>query len=282
MEPVCVAGVSWATNSSNRAAVIIEDGGTREGPSGVPARRARVAAVVSPLDDAEVVRLCTDGSQAVVAVDVPFGWPKQFARFAQGWSPIIRRDRQPPDLDGFCRRTTELVVKNEVGKQPLSISSEKIALSARSWMELVHASDLYGRVDVGIGLTGQGTHPTIIEAYPAAAAAAFSSAWNLEDLAKAYRKHADARRGFVAAVLDGLGIEAGAGGDGMLDGIVGEDREPNKADAFLAAATAFIYLGRIAGWDVRRPGDSEKEDTPKEGWIFFPIRAGDAGPPPGA
>jgi hypothetical protein len=121
---------------------------------------ARVAQLAVRLDDEAIVGLIVALAPVKVAIDAPFGWPVPFVRAISEftemgtWSAGDERRR-------LLLRATDLVVRQETGINPLSVSSNLLAICA---MRCAHLLSLLsgGPVD----RTGAGQ---LIEVYPAAA-----------------------------------------------------------------------------------------------------------------
>jgi predicted nuclease with RNAse H fold len=96
-----------------------------------------------------------------VAVDAPFGWPVPFIGALSEWTTSgtwpARSDRRP-----LLFRTTDLAVKHETGTDPLSVSSNLLAICAMRCAELLVQLGGSG----GLDRTGAGL---VVEVYPAAA-----------------------------------------------------------------------------------------------------------------
>jgi predicted nuclease with RNAse H fold len=95
------------------------------------------------------------------AIDSPFGWPSAFvsavADFAHLATWPVGCDRRT-----LLLRATDFVVKEETGREPLSVSSDRIAVCAMRCAELLtRLSRDYAIERAGTGL--------VVEAYPAAA-----------------------------------------------------------------------------------------------------------------
>jgi predicted RNase H-like nuclease len=73
-----VVGIDWATEPKNRAlvALAVQDGG-----------RAVVETVAPSISNEDAVSECTAAENAIVAVDIPFGWPIRFSEFISRWRP---------------------------------------------------------------------------------------------------------------------------------------------------------------------------------------------------
>ena len=70
-----VVGIDWATAPKNRALVRLSASG-----AGVV-----VMTVEDRVPDARVREICVDPAIRAVAIDAPFGWPKDFSRFVSLW-----------------------------------------------------------------------------------------------------------------------------------------------------------------------------------------------------
>lgn len=265
MAPVRVAGIDWATEAKKRALVgLVTDGGALV-----------VEKVLSPLTDAEIRRALGDDGLEVVAVDTPFGWPRGFVQFVQGWA-AAGATATPPDSKAFRYRTTDLVVWKELGKQPLPVSSDRIALTTRSWTEFVVSQNLSGRIVAGGGRLPKTAGASVIEVYPGASLIAFAQGASGKErrlVTDGYKADQAIRRTLLAGLFEQFVLTDTK----QIDAIAGAtDEESDRTDAFLAALTAIAYLGKLPNWDVRRPRQNEDEDAKTEGWIFFPVKSGDA------
>ncbi len=251
-----VVGIDWATEPKNRALVELYFDTLR--------RRIIIAQVTSPLSDDWVVRATRERALSVVAVDVPFGWPQSFVQFVGAWSPGDRtQDRQLPPREDFSYRTTDLVVQKTVGKWPLSVSSDRIALGAFAWAKLVERNGLHEQVDWGVGRAGQ-SGPTIIEVYPAATLAAWVKASDL--VIDGYKKDQQVRTTLLGCLFERFNVDCSAD-DATKLASTGKDSD--KTDAFIAALTALAYANEM-GLSVSRPLPEQIDTARREGWIFFP------------
>ena len=238
-----VLGIDWATKPANRAAVELAG--------------RRIVNVVHPFTDEDAIAALNREDVDVIAVDTPLGWPAGFSQFVEGWS-ATEGGAPPPEGSAFSMRLTDLVVRQEVGKVPLSVSSDRIALCARSWVEVFVRAGAAGRVDAG--QTPTPARP-VIEVYPAAALAQFDVAPD------GYKKAKVARRALLSKVLRRFALDDG----GHLPALVGsKDDDAHVADALLAGLSGLAWGGALKGWGVRRPKAGERAAAAREGWIFFP------------
>jgi len=256
---ILAAGINWATEDEHRAMVVLGGCGGR----------ACLRKIRSPLTKEDVRGVCSDSKYSVVGVDVPFGWPKQFSDFVQPWSPAGSGGEAVPESDVFRFRKTDLIVRDELRKHPLSISSDRIALSARLWAEIVLKNNLGPHIDTR-GLPAASS-PTVIEVYPAATLRAFADQVN----DKHYKREKDARVCLIKALVRDFKLNVTAKQQAR---VVGErEKDSDITDALIAALTGLIYGGCFPQWTVRKPqSDAEREAAVKEGWIFFPVKVGAA------
>jgi hypothetical protein len=68
-----VVGIDWATEPKNRALVALD--------VAADFMKCSVMEVAPRVEDSAVHQACTNGEHAVVAIDIPFGWPSSFAAF---------------------------------------------------------------------------------------------------------------------------------------------------------------------------------------------------------
>ncbi len=255
MPNVLVVGVDWATESKKRAAVELAT------QSGV----LSLVKVLQPFSDADAGTTLKDPGVNVVAIDTPFGWPKDFSRFVSAWSASTGGP-PPPTSARFSLRTTDLVVKQETGKQPLSVSADRIGLCARSWVNVVTAEKVATRIDVGQPPTPE---RPVVEVYPGASLKVFAKYSNSTVDEVAFKKKRAIREAALKGLFSMFGVQDPNQLTKKLIGVGEEDSD--AADAFLAALTALAYLGQLPGWSVRRPVSHELALAETEGWIFFPV-----------
>jgi hypothetical protein len=271
-----VAGVDWASEAKSRALVVLK--------YDAASTTITVCKALSPLPTTEVVTVCNNASTAVVAVDIPFGWPRRFTEFVSKWCPkSSKKQRPPPASRDFRYRITDLVVHDSLGKWPLSVSSDRIALGARAWTQVCVENALGARID----LTGEGSvtsSPRIIEVYPAATLAALAGA-KVSIAIEGYKADDEVRRRLLQALCQRFRVRFS--NSVQLDHLVAVGDDSDLADAFIAALTGLIYLHNstlvdgndkapTAGpelyrWEIRRPDEKERKAAQEEGWIFYPI-----------
>jgi hypothetical protein len=262
-----VVGIDWATDPKNRALVMLDvsaDFGT-----------SRVTEVSQGVGDHVTVEACRNREHAVAAIDIPFGWPREFVRFATVWRPTGGA-HAPPEPETFRFRLTDRIVRKEARKEPLSVAADRIAMGARAWAVLVATNALGCRIDT-VG-TLRAEAPTVIEVYPGASARVLGEPIEREAPGErpSYKKSDVTRRRLVTHVASAFAVDIIE----STDEIVGKGEGSDRTDAFLAAITAAIYLADCqgttlarTGWTIRRPqAPHEIEAAESEGWIYFPVR----------
>ena len=91
-----VAGIDWATDPKNRALVVLEISESFE--------ICRVTNVADRVEDSVAHDACTNREYAVVAIDIPFGWPRDVEtvradpRFAELRAHVWRQLKAAPKV----------------------------------------------------------------------------------------------------------------------------------------------------------------------------------------
>ncbi|PPH77941.1 DUF429 domain-containing protein [Rathayibacter sp. AY1D4] len=126
--------------------------------------RAVVRSLVLGAEDATIVEASRDA--AVIGIDCAFGWPVEFAAFV---SAHTRREVSPRTLAGrdwrrrLAYRETDRVAREVTGRWPLSVSTDRLGMTAMRCAELLDAFAASGE---DVDRSGRGR---LVEAYPAAA-----------------------------------------------------------------------------------------------------------------
>ena len=246
-----VLGIDWATDPKNRAACWLR----RQN-----AARWIVEELHDGVSDDEVVSLITS-AQSVVGVDIPFGWPREFAALVAVWTP--HDGGEVPEADPYRFRLTDRVVRDEGAKQPLSVSSDLISLATRVWCTFVRNNGWHDWIDT-TGEADDAARKRLIETYPAASLCAF-----LGEYPTGYKKSKERRAEIAATLFEmfPLQIEDETALQGRND-----KNGDHILDAFLCALTAGIAAGWSKEWDVRKPTKQERDLARHEGWMFFPVK----------
>jgi hypothetical protein len=218
------------------------------------ASRARVVHLAGGFDNAAVLDLLERWQPTKVAIDSPFGWPLEFTRtiaaFTESGEWPDTDDRRP-----LLFRTTDLVVREVTGTDPLSVSSNLLAICA------MRCARLLTQLAEGQALdrTGAGR---LVEVYPAAAL----RQWGLDP--RGYKgakvEKVERRRELVLAFasataawleLDAQTVELLQASDHYLDALVS------------------AVVGRAVEIGLTEPIPTEHaEAASAEGWIHLPVR----------
>ena len=189
-----------------------------------------------------------------IGIDAPFGWPGDFVR-------AIHKHRNSmhwPSVDcvDICRlrlRRTDRAVKDKVNLTPLSVSADKIAMTA------MRVARLLAKVhEDGEDVDRSGQTCRFVEVYPAAAL----KRWGLPF--RSYKgkglERADMRDNIVCHLAKETGLN-------LTDGVRSGCRESD--DTFDALVAALVT--RAAATHCCEPiPDEDREHAGKEGWIALP------------
>ena len=237
-----VVGIDFAAQPANTWAAV----GRSEGAHLV------VTEIVHPIKDEDVVFQIESGP-AVVAIDIPFGWPEAFVSFVS--QHHYKKSATEADTPAFSYRRTDQFVRAKTRKTPLSVSTDKIGIAARRMACLISR---LRRCEI-VPFSSNGSRTKVIEVYPAATLAAFglSEPGYSSRLAQKRDSSAAARRRLISE-LSNLGLRT-------TDAVKASCENSGDAlDAAICAFTAHLYLSGST-WAV--PDD---EVIRREGWIFFP------------
>jgi len=223
--------------------------------------RGRTASVAPPVGGADgiteeaLVDAVRQGSW--VGIDSPFGWPASFVRAVSGYA-----EREPwPDLDpdALRYRLTDQMVRKELAISPLSVSSDRIGVTAWRCARLLtlarsgkKAADRTGR-------------DRIVEVYPGAAL----TRWGLERRGYKASGNSERKRGQRAkreellAALEGPADWLRWEGDARDRCVESDD----FLDAFLCALIARAAAVGQTVWPKKK---KEWKAARAEGWIHLP------------
>lgn len=124
------------------------------------ATAAHIVAVRERLTDDDLLNLMRDDSVSRVGIDAPFGWPSEFVEAVSAYANL---DSWPAgDPTRLFLRETDRQVKHHTGRQPLSVTTDRIAYSAMRCARLLVQANEGETLD----RSGEGRY---VEVYPAAA-----------------------------------------------------------------------------------------------------------------
>jgi predicted nuclease with RNAse H fold len=215
---------------------------------------AELVDLAAGFDDAAIVSLVKTHAPVMIAIDSPFGWPLPFTRAMTAFSESGEWP-DTPDRRPLLFRTTDLVVREVTGSNPLSTSSNLLAICAMRCARLLTLLSAGRAVDRTGG-------SSIAEVYPAAAL----RQWGLD--AMGYKGPKPEKREKRHKLVEA--IAAGVASWFKLDDLtLGRLRSSDHLlDAFVSAVVGCaVYTG------ATEPIPNEYKDVAaREGWIHLPRR----------
>jgi predicted nuclease with RNAse H fold len=203
------------------------------------------------LDNDTLLELCVEADR--VGIDSPFGWPNPFADALNSW----RADSSWPteDREPLRFRETDLYVRDTVGQTPLSVSTDRIGVTAMRCVRLLN------RATQELGLDGGALDRIggrIVEVYPAAAL----RSWGFD--CRGYKgskpENRERRSALVTELCSAEWIDAGPKLRGAWEA------SDHELDAFIAALVA-----RAASVELTAlPSRKQESAAMQEGWIHVP------------
>ena len=214
----------------------------------------------SASDSDWLLEYCSEAQ--VVAIDVPFGWPKPFADALQRYRIGVALD---PDRSRYMYRSTDLWVRNELPDRlprnatrprPLSVTADRLGATAMFGTILLNSL-----CDEGFRLsprTGD-PFPVAIEVYPALSL----WAWSLprEGLGGNADSAREARRALLGTLREGLSLSITERWETALVEV------DHCFDALVAALTGRAYAD---GYTFDPPESLDLDVLRLEGWIRVP------------
>ena len=233
-------GVDLASDPRRTAACLLE---WRAG-------RARLLELEVGADDERILGL--HGRADATGIDSPFGWPAAFVGFlcsAARLLPELGEPWGPGVRDELRYRATDRVVRAAVGRWPLSVSSDLIAVVAMRCVGLL----------TRMGVSDRAGADGVFEVYPAAALAR----WALGN--RGYKGPAGRVR--RTALLRALKAAAR-----WLDFGTAAQRALllESADAFDALVASLNCRAAAIGL-TEPPPDELRREAAREGWIALPL-----------
>ena len=101
----------------------------------------------------------------LLAIDAPLGWPKSLSE-----TLLTHRagDALEVDADSLFRRETDRFIEHRVGQKGLEVGADKIARTAHSALNLLHALRTRSNLDIPLAWDSNFSSVVAIEVYPAA------------------------------------------------------------------------------------------------------------------
>lgn len=189
-----------------------------------------------------------------IGIDCAFGWPIEFAKFIAKNQDLKAKDLIDGGMDfrrNLSFRETDRQIRQITGRWPLSVSTDRLGLTA---MRCAGLLSRYQQAGVAIDRSGGGK---IAEVYPGATL----RNWDFDTTN--YRVNNDVR----AKLLKDIKAQAS-----WLDTSSFETQMIESSDSFDAVIAALaaraVYLGGYT-----KPTKDQQEAAEIEGWICLPARA---------
>ena len=238
------AGVDLAAEPAGTALAVIDWSGSV----------ARVVQLTVGPSDADIVAVAPIVTS--LGIDCAFGWPDDFVAFVSGHSTGERLNRSPAEREGsgmdwrrrLAYRETDRVIRGLTGRWPLSVSTDRLGLTAMHCAALLESlGDSIGTID----RTGGGV---AAEVYPSATL----RSWGFSTVG--YKADAAVRFTLLQAILERAPwLKPGP----MADLMTASD------DAFDAVISALAARAHALGqW--HRPPPESLDRAGREGWIILP------------
>jgi len=236
------AGVDLAAESARTAMAIVKWSST--------------GAVVTELglgvDDKSIVDTMADVEK--LGIDCPFGWPDDFVQFLnahhRGNAPVPANESPAGWRRRLAYRETDRFVRDRTGLNPLSVASDRIALTA------MRAAGLLSRMAADgqpVDRLGAGR---VVEVYPAASL----KRWNLQHRGYKRRENQPNLQKLVSSLQEMAP---------WLDLGSYESRCCESDDAFDAVIAALASRAAAVG-RTDPPHAHQQERARTEGWIALP------------
>jgi predicted nuclease with RNAse H fold len=236
---VLTAGIDLAAEPKGTALAILE----------FQNNKAKLVFLDQGLDDQALIEQTINADK--IGIDCAFGWPIEFAKFIAKHQDPTNKDLIDGGMDfrrNLSHRQTDRMIKELTGRWPLSVSTDRLGLTA---MRCAGLLSKYKQAGVAIDRSGSGK---LAEVYPGATL----RNWDFDTTN--YRVIEDARAGLLkqfkaqAPWLDTKGFETK-----MIE-------SSDSFDAVIAALAArAVYLDQYT-----KPTEDQQAAAEIEGWICLP------------
>jgi len=238
---VITAGIDLAAEPKGTALALIE---WREGSG-------RLIDLQVGVDDSVIVQGISKAEK--IGIDCALGWPMEFVDFVSNHNdPNAKSHEVEGGMDWRRRlsyRETDRAVRSRTGRWPLSVSTDRLGLTA------MRCAGLLGRLEkTGIEIDRSGAG-VVIEVYPGATL----RLWGFDT--SGYRKSIDERKRLLGQILEQAS---------WLDVSLFEDLMLESCDAFDAVIAALATRAAFLGLS-EPPTQSQMPHARIEGWIALPV-----------
>jgi predicted nuclease with RNAse H fold len=233
------AGVDLAAESKGTALAVIEWDNNK----------AILQKLVLGVDDTQIVEIARFVEK--IGIDCALGWPDEFVAFVTAHARHDVSSRVDGGMDWrrtLAYRETDREVRRLTGRWPLSVSTDRLGLTAMRCAGLL-ARLQENEVDVDRAGTG-----SVVEIYPGASL----RLWGFTTTG--YRTDADARATLLAAILDSAPwLDVGAFAPLMIA----------SSDAFDAVIASLVARNAALGL-YEHPPAALLDRARREGWVALP------------
>jgi hypothetical protein len=210
----------------------------------------RILRIDEHLADDELVPVLLDPGLDKIGIDAPFGWPTPFVEAVRMYA--VRGEWPEVATRELALRATDFAVRELTGRQPLSVSTDRIAFTAIRCARLLSELALRGQP---VQRDGSGK---IAEVYPAAAL----RRWGL--MATGYKRASPTARALRRELGAAVARRFSVGLDD--ESLRAFEMSDHKLDAFVAA---LIAVACARGMTIR-PSPAQRKLALTEGWIHLP------------
>lgn len=198
------------------------------------------------------------GSQGLIAIDAPLGWPRAMGILLQSAAGQSLAKKLRGEEDRFLRFTDQMV-RYSTGKVPLSVGADRIARTAEE--SLITLGLLRSETGWALPLAWPGEPRadwSVIEVYPGATLAAHMGLTKRPYMGV---RRSDADRDDLRPILEFLNTQ--------LDGAEALGQEIAASDHVLDACLAVLAAQDFLRGEVLPPRGNEMDLARQEGWIWF-------------
>lgn len=234
---VITAGVDLAAQPAKTGAVVIDW-------SAAPPKVTRAFRMVT---DEQILGLHGDvvAARGRLGIDCPLGWPRDFIAHVSAHAVNTLPASRETDTRSLRLRTTDIAVRNRIGRYPLSVSTSWLGVTA---MRVARLSAVLRDQGQPVDRTGRGV---VCEVYPAASCAV----WGLP-----------AKERNLDVLLARIPLDVAPEFRGQLS-------NEHIFDALVAALTArAVHLDATDGYE-----EDDEALAQVEGWIHVPSEGHEIG-----
>jgi predicted nuclease with RNAse H fold len=233
------AGIDLAAEPKGTALALIEFSNNK----------AKLYSLEQGLDDNALIANTHNADK--VGIDCAFGWPIQFAQFVNNHQDLSNKELIDGGMDyrrELSFRETDREIKRLTGRWPLSVSTDRLGLTA------IRCAGLLSKYQAkGIEIDRSGSK-LLVEVYPGATL----RNWNFDTTG--YRINPETR----ALLLEQLEIQAP-----WLELASFRTQMIESADSFDAVIAA-LAARAVYQDDYNKPTEEQLESARVEGWICLP------------